>query len=205
MRPPPRLASLGLLLALLGCLGSVPLPPSTITIDEDVIGLTVGRCALSNGSFRERLPDEATETLLRAAGETVDGRTVEVTARRSRSATAPQTVQTVQITVGERTGDLEALVLYRGYDRDEGRWVEIDPDDPSGRVEVEGPLMRFDGPRLRAAGTVARPGSGERIDASLEIHCPVDLDDTDVVAVSSPGGRLYAAAPISRSAAFHAS
>ncbi|MCA1784117.1 MAG: hypothetical protein LC679_18680, partial [Intrasporangiaceae bacterium] len=141
-------------------------------------------------SFRERLPDEATETLLRAAGETVDGRTVEVTARRSRSATAPQTVQTVQITVGERTGDLEALVLYRGYDADRDRWVEIDADDPSGRIDVSGPLMRFDGPRLRAAGAVVRPGNGERIHASLAIHCPVDVDNTDVVATARSFGRF---------------
>lgn len=189
MRPLARSAWLTLLLALLGCGGATAPPPSTITIDQDVIDLTIDRCALSNGSFRESVPDDATETLLRASGATGDGRPVRVTARRSRSTTAPHAVQTVEITVGEPTAGLEALVLYRGYDRDRDRWVEIDADDPSGRDEVPGPLMRFDGPRLEASGTVVRPDTGERLTASLEVECPVDVTHTGVVAVIMPDGR----------------
>lgn len=206
MRRPTHIAWLLLLPVVLGCAAASPSPSSTITIAGEVIDLQVERCSLSQGSFRESLPDDATETLLRATGETADGRHVKLTARRSRSMTAPHTVQTVEITVGDPTGDLEALVLYRGYDRIRDQWMEIDADDPSGRVEVSGPLMSFDGPRLQASGTVVRPRSGERIDASLEVHCPVDTDDTDVIASGVPITRPYAAvAPTSRSAAFHAS
>ena len=186
MRRLSRIAWLALLPTILGCTAPTSTPTSTMTIAEDLIALTVQSCSLSQGRFRESLPDDTTETLLRATGETTDGRPVEVTARRSRSSSAPHTVQTVEITVGERTGDLEALVLYRAYDRDRDRWVEIDADDPSGRVEVSGPLLGFDGPRLQVSGTAVRPDSGERIDTSLEMHCSVDPDDTDVVATDVP-------------------
>ncbi len=202
MTRPTHLVWLLLFPAFLGCAASTPSPSGSVTIADEVIDLHVDRCSLSKGSFRESLPDDATETLLRATGEAADGRHVELTARRSRSRTAPHAVQTVEITIGDPTGNLEALVLYRGYDRVRDRWVEIDADDPSGRVEASGPLLRFDGPRLEASGTVVRPDGGERLDASLEIHCPVDPDDTAVVAT---GHVQAAAAPTSRSAAFHAS
>lgn len=206
MRRSTHITWLLLVPAVLGCAASTPSSSGTITIADEVIDLQVDRCSLSQGSFRESLPDNATETLLRATGETADSRHVELTARRSRSTTAPHIVQTVEITIGDPTGDLEALVLYRGYDRVRDRWVEIDADAPSGRVEVSGPLMSFDGPRLEASGTVVRPDGGERPDASLQIHCLVDPDDTDVVATGVAIGHVQAAvAPTSRSAAFHAS
>jgi hypothetical protein len=205
MRRLHRIAWLVVLPTVLGCAHTAP-PEGSVTVDETRIDLTVERCSLSNGTFREHLPDDATETLLRAHGETADGQPVEVTARRSRSMSAPHTVQTVEITVGDPTGDLEALVLYRGYDKDRDRWVEIRADDPSGRVEVAGPLMRFDGPRLHASGTVVRPDGGQRIRASLRISCPVEGTDPQVIAAVAPDGRPYAAAaPTSSSAAFHAS
>lgn len=205
MRRLHRIAWLVVLPAALGCANAAP-SEGSVTIADEVIGLQVDRCSLSQGAFRESLPDNATETLLRAHGETADGQPVEVTARRSRSTTTPHTVQTVEITVGDPTGELEALVLYRGYDKDRDRWVEIRADDPSGRVEVAGPLMRFDGPRLHALGTVVRPDGGQRIRASLRISCPVEGTDPQIIAAVVPDGRPYAAAaPTSSSAAFHAS
>jgi hypothetical protein len=190
-----HLAVMAVAIALSSC---APAPvtsagPSTITIAGERIHLDVEGCALAGGSFRTDLPEEATETLVRAAGSDDGGRPVAITARRSRSTTAPHQVQTVEITRGAATGDLEALVLYRAYDADRDRWEEVDADAQTGRQRVMGPLFDLQGPRLRAAGAVVRPDGGQRLQASLDIRCPVEVDDRQ------------AAAPMSRRAAFHAS
>ncbi|MCC5949846.1 MAG: hypothetical protein JJT89_15445 [Nitriliruptoraceae bacterium] len=150
--------------------------------DEQVV-LEVQRCALRSGRFPDELATDGTETLLVAAGRTAADEPVAVTIRRTRSQTAPQRIETVEVGVGpDQDGTLEALVLYRAEDTEGGGWHELDPNAADPRVPVAAPLLALDGASLRALGTGYRATTGEAVTVQLEASCPVVTDEVPGIA-----------------------
>ena len=172
---------------LLGC--ADPAPPAsagvgsaTLEVDGRRIDLDVVSCGLIDGRFMPGPPPTGSERTLLATGQTPADGPVSVSVRRTRDDAAPQRVQTVEISLGDPTQDVRALVLYRGLDEDTGIWSEIDPDAPDPRVTVPGPLLELDGASLRAEGSASLPEDGRRIMVRLDARCPVEVDGAPGVA-----------------------
>jgi hypothetical protein len=173
---------LSLLVGTFGC--SDPATPDTpgqarIGWDDVAIALEVTSCTLVGGRFPDQPPPGRTEALVYARGTDAAGVEVTVVARWSAEERSADRIETVEITVGDVTDEIRALVLYRAYDAAARRWTEIDPDVPSARVEVPGPLFVLDGAELRAAGTTVLPEDGRRTLARLHVRCPVTSDEPD--------------------------
>jgi hypothetical protein len=148
-----------------------------LRVGDRAIELVVTACATINGRFAETLPVEGAETTLTATGRDIDQAPVTVVVRRTRSASAPHVVQSVEIGIGDARRTVEALVLYRAFDERTGRWTSIDPDAASTRRDADGPLLALDDGRVRARGTTRRAPSGAPVVIRLDADCPIDLGD----------------------------
>ena len=164
---------------------SAPTPAEgRLTIGDERIELDVHRCADIGGRFAASLPVEGAETTLTATGRTDTQDPVGVQVRRTRSAAAPHVVQSVEIGLGDPERSFEALVLYRAFDEDTGRWTSIDPDAASSRVDAAGPLLELGDGRVRATGVARRAGTGTPVTVTLEADCPLELDEDPGLAVA---------------------
>ncbi len=149
-----------------------PVGQGRLQLDGSRIELDVVDCALISGRLIDELPAGGSEVSLVATGRDSDERPVHVVVRRGTDVVAPHRFDVLEVSIGEVEQDLEVLVLVRGFDRDTGAWSQIDPDAPGARRDVDGPLVRVDGARLRAHSTVSLDASGQRVPVALEAACP---------------------------------
>lgn len=147
-----------------------------LQLDEARIELDVTECALLAGHLIDQVPAGGSEVSLVAEGRSADQRPVRVVARRGTDVVAPHRFDVLEVEVGEVEGDLRVLVLLRGFDRDTGRWSQIDPDAPLARRDVDGPLFAVDGAELRAHTTAVLEPGGDLVPIVLEAGCPPATD-----------------------------
>jgi len=160
------------LLACTGPLAQDRVGHGWLQLDGSRIALEVRDCALISGRLIEELPAGGSEVSLIAEGRDGDGQPVRVVVRRGTDVVAPHRFDVLEVAIGEVDGDLEVLVLVRGFDRDTGAWSQIDPDAPGARRDVDGPLIRVDGAGLRARRALGRDGRGQQVPIALEAMCP---------------------------------
>jgi len=164
-----------LVAGLLGCTapsGDQLVGRGWLQLDQARIELEVTECALLAGHLIDRLPAGGSEVSLVAEGRDQDQRPVRVVARRGTDVVAPHRFHVLEVMIGEVERDLRVLVLLRGFDRATGRWSQIDPDAPSARGDVEGPLFAVDGAGLRARTAATLEPGGERVTVALVASCP---------------------------------
>jgi hypothetical protein len=154
--------------------GDLAAPTGRLSIGDTTIAVAVTGCATIGDRFSPVLPVEGAETTLTATGLTEDQEPVAVVVRRTRSAEAPHVVESVEIGIGDPERRIEALVLYRAFDEDTDRWIGIDPDAATTRIDVDGPLLTLEGGQVRATGVARRAPSGAPVVIGLEADCPID-------------------------------